>query len=344
MSSIIFRDKAAPIAQRNPKIRPFLFKSLLICLLVSFCLPVHADTAQIKLVTWNIANFWHQENIALRLDRKGQTLPGRTSQDYQKTSRIIREFQADLIALQEIGSPEAAEILFPAQRMKLLFSPRFQDKMNQNPDHLNSAKQRDIYTALAYRPKTLKLLKTERLRALTLPDLYPHLAISPLREPTIAQFHHIASNQQFWVVSLHLKSGCFRAKSPEKSRKSACQKLSRQAKLLQKWAQDKINQGQSVILMGDFNHQLDRGHASLRRLFQPSKSANAQSYFYKTPHKRKILCPAFSKTPRTTIDYILISNDLIKKADLSTDQLSYPIQDRDISDHCPIQADLRFRP
>ena len=344
MSSIIFRNKAAPNAQRNPKTRPFLFKSVLICLFVSICLPVHADTAQIKLATWNIANFWHQENIALRLDRNGQTLPGRTSQDYQKISTILQDFQADLIALQEIGSPKAAEILFPAKQMKLLFSPRFQDKKKLNPNHLNAAKYRDIYTALAYRPKTVKLLKTERLQALTLPDLYPHQPISPLREPTIGLFQHLISNQRFWVVSLHLKSGCFKAKSPEKSRKSACQKLSRQARLIQKWADTKIRAGEAVILMGDFNHQLDRGSASLRRLFQPAKSATITPYFYKIPHKQKILCPAFSKTPRTAIDYILISKSLIKKADLHTDQLSYPVSDRDISDHCPIRANLHFHP
>ena len=103
-----------------------------------FCgLPSRAQT--LRVATWNIENFWHVEGGIFAGPYKGRdTL--RYKDDYAALRATIEALDADVWALQEMGSPEAARALFPEDQWQLVFSARY-----------DRAAQRDIYTALAVR-------------------------------------------------------------------------------------------------------------------------------------------------------------------------------------------------
>ena len=75
--------------------------------------PTTSDHQSLRIATWNIANFWHMPNEHLRPQRNGNDGLQRTESDYNDIKSIISELDADVWGLQEIGSPEAAESLFP---------------------------------------------------------------------------------------------------------------------------------------------------------------------------------------------------------------------------------------
>ncbi len=92
---------------------------------ILFYRQVQAQDVPLHLVSWNIANLWHELDIALRLSHSGKRVAGRSAQDYTQLQHVITTLKADLLALQEIGSPQAARKLLEHHPYKIIFSPRF---------------------------------------------------------------------------------------------------------------------------------------------------------------------------------------------------------------------------
>ena len=82
-------------------------KTLLVALALVFPSLTHASAADLRIASWNIANLASQPNQALR----GHA---RSAEVYEHIKSVIGSLDADIIALQEIGSiPGAERVLGP---------------------------------------------------------------------------------------------------------------------------------------------------------------------------------------------------------------------------------------
>ncbi|MES0120500.1 hypothetical protein NKK52_31920 [Mesorhizobium sp. C277A] len=77
---------------------------------ILFCIPslAFAET-NIRLASWNIANFHHHVDVELRegIGTKRQQA------DFEALKRYAEGLAADVVALQEVGTQEAVARLFP---------------------------------------------------------------------------------------------------------------------------------------------------------------------------------------------------------------------------------------
>lgn len=91
-----------------------------------------------RVAIWNIANFWHVPGEYLRPGQDGGPGQIRTEPDFDAIRALAASLNADVIALQEIASPEAARIAFPEADYDLIFSDRFVTDLAANPDKLKA--------------------------------------------------------------------------------------------------------------------------------------------------------------------------------------------------------------
>lgn len=288
--------------------------------------PPAAPLARLRLATWNIANFWHVPGEHLRPAANGGPGLIRSAADYDAIRAVLADLDADVIALQEIASPDSARALFPAEDWDLVFSRRFDDEIAANPDLLVSDQTRDIYEALVVRRDAATVMATERIEL----DLL-HEDGRPVREGTAALLN--AGGFPFWVASVHLKSGCFT--DNDLTQRPDCRTLARQIPVLEDWLDGKSAAGQAVAVMGDFNRRLDRGGDVVREDLDDNDPVD----LFKVPHMQELVCTAFSATPSVSIDYILANEALWERVTVP-DIPKLDVHSGQVSDHCPVFVDL----
>ena len=282
----------------------------------------------LRFATWNIANFWHVEGEHLRPKRNGDPGQTRSAADYDAIRDVILKLDADVIGLQEIGSPDGVRLLFPSSDWDMVFSKRLTDDLATNPDQLDVDSERDIYTALVVKRGAARIVGTERIEL-------NNLGGSPdrNREGTAALLD--VNGQEVWVASIHLKSGCF---TDDIGSSDTCKTLARQIPILEDWLDAKSSAGIPVALLGDFNRQIDRGVDEVRKDLDDGQPVGV----FKFPHKEPLLCEAFKPTPRTSIDYVIVNEPLWEFVKQPIDTPNLNISDRQISDHCPVFVDVDF--
>jgi len=311
---------------------------LLVCLAIA---PVPASAADVRFATWNIANFWHVPGECLRPARDGGPGLIRLRSDLEGIRGVIGQLGADVIGLQEMASPEAVRALFPEDEWGLVFSGRLADDLAADPDKLESPSTRDIYTAIVYRKHLAEVIAVERLQDLSQPETGDDGETRYTREGTAARLR--IGDRAVWVASLHLKSGCVRANDlenhsdPERPwAERACKILAAQIPVLERWVDAKIAAGEHVILLGDFNRQLDRSDDAVRAELDDMDPAD----LFITPHRHEILCQAHRPQPQVKLDYVIISESLRERARLGNAAPTVPVISEKISDHCPIWLDI----
>lgn len=280
----------------------------------------------VRVATWNIANFWHVDGEHLRPRRDGSTGLVRDAEDYAAIRDVAATLDADIIGLQEMGSPDGVRTLFPESDWEMVFSRRLADDLLENPDKLSSDENRDIYTALVIRRDVATVLGTERIEL----DIRDSNGF-PVREGTAALID--IDGFQFWAASIHLKSGCFT--DNDLSEREACQMLARQIPILEDWIDRKSSQGQAVVLLGDFNRQLDRGIDQVRADLDDDDPVE----LFKLPHRQELVCEAFRPGPQVSIDYVIF-NELLWENVRVPETPKFDFSDPKISDHCPVFADI----
>jgi len=300
-----------------------------------------AQAADIRFATWNIANFWHVPGEYLRPARDGGPGLIRLRSDYDGLRAVIGQLGADLIGLQEIATPQAVRALFPEDEWGLVFSGRLKDELASDPDKLQRPGTRDIYTAIVYRKHLAEVIAVERLQELSLPETGDDGETHYTREGTAAKLR--IGGREVWVASVHLKSGCARANDLENHSdpdrpwvERACKILAAQIPVLERWVDTKIAAGEQVILLGDFNRQLDRSNDDVRADLDDKDPAD----LFITPHRHEILCKAHRPTPQVSVDYVIVSESLRGRARLGNPAPTVPVISEKISDHCPIWLDI----
>jgi endonuclease/exonuclease/phosphatase family metal-dependent hydrolase len=300
-----------------------------------------ASASDVRFATWNIANFWHVPGEYLRPARGGGPGLIRLRSDLAAIRAVIGQLGADVIGLQEMPSPQAVRALFPEEEWGLVFSGRLADDIADAPDKLDRPETRDIYTAIVYRKHLGEVVAVERLRGLSLAETSDDGEVRYTREGTAAKLR--IGKREVWVVSLHLKSGCAHPNDlethadPERPWvERACKMLAAQIPVLEQWVDEKIARGEHVILLGDFNRQLDRGNDAVRADLDDKDPAD----LLLTPHRQTILCPAHRHEPQVSVDYVIISESLREHARLGNRAPTVPVISEKISDHCPVWLDI----
>jgi endonuclease/exonuclease/phosphatase family metal-dependent hydrolase len=231
-----------------------------LCLAGTMVTPAIAE--DITFASWNIANLHHETGVALR---DGSF--AREDVDYERLAVIAVTLEADIIGLQEIGSPSALERIFPSSLYHLVVSDRYRDG-----DENRHADERDIFTAVAIskerfpsRP-AIETISAFSIQHIDLNQSKDGPSIRPTRAAIHVEFE--LEGQPISFLNVHMKSSChqfslrdvedqnFFNEKPFGSRFD-CRTLKAQLAILENWVELQSALGKRVVIAGDFNLRLN---------------------------------------------------------------------------------------
>ena len=341
--------------------RRFVSILLILCLLCFAHDPAMAQT-QLRIASWNLADLWHVEGELLRPPLPGRKKYPRRAQDFALLAAYGARLAADLIALQEIGSPQAARKIFPESEYHLLMSKRYQEQRAQN-------QPRDIYNAIAIRKNgKLQILKQQYYAPLAIAHYADDMTSYQMRGGVAVQLQ--MGDLVFWFLSIHLKSGCPNIfQSLFSPQKAACATLAQQTVALERWIDRHHAKGEYYVVGGDFNRylayekKLRSGYVKRDQLFTTLNDGHPKNFGPQKGEKLRLLrfpnvagnhtdCIVRHSEPAR--DYILLPVQLLSFVEITqTGQINYSQIPADkprsdlwtsrLSDHCPIFLDLTLR-
>ncbi|XQW83588.1 HAD family acid phosphatase [Thalassotalea piscium] len=264
---------------------------------------------------------WNTEHLAFPITDGCRP---RTEAETIKLKQYAKSLNADIVALQEVASAEAVEMLFPKSEWQIIMSKRADSESYDC--RKTGAKSTQQKVAFAVR-KNIEILNTQAFEALALqhPGLRYGLELtvkSPLGTLTL--------------LNVHMKSGCF-VDNYSRADSDACKTYAQQAPLLDKWAEQKEQTGMPYIILGDFNHRLSAPYNHLIR--QLSTNSNNSVSSLENLGADIIGCHPYYPAP---IDHILAGN-MPKKGLQKTVTMHY-FDDMSpkamLSDHCALSVEL----
>jgi endonuclease/exonuclease/phosphatase family metal-dependent hydrolase len=178
--------------------------------------PTSAAAETIKVATWNIENL---------------TEESRTVAELSMMADLVDILDADVIALQEVDGPEAAQLIFDPNEYEFHFSSQ------NNPQRTGFAIRRGV--------------------AFTANPDFEELDIGDVRRG--ADLTVTLDGQPLRLLSVHLKSFCHQDDldnvSPNDN--TDCGKLKRQIPILESWIEDRAQEGVPLVVLGDFNRRFN---------------------------------------------------------------------------------------
>lgn len=306
---------------------------------ILFCIPslAFAET-NIRLASWNIANFHHDVDVELRegIGTKRQQA------DFEALKRYAEELAADVVALQEIGTQGAVARLFPASEYQTFMESRY-------VEDTQAAASKDIYTAVVVR-------KRDDVKVLEQRDIIVGLQIADVDEDGGTHYTRRGTALKLdvfgtlvWVVSVHLKSSCSTQAAPDQ-RDTDCLIFWQQRLPLKEFIDERVAEDAAFIIAGDFNRRFRQSNfqdpmwrfLNGENLDEPLLVAHPETVTRK--------CPTRLGASTQPIDWIVMDAKVshwfkegsywetrYKFADVSA--AGGQGSDR-LSDHCPIQIDL----
>ncbi len=331
------------------KLLAFITSSVMICN-VSL-----ADPIPITFMTWNVENLWHKEGEFLRPKRDGSAGKIRTQNDYDSIAGTIASIDPVVVGLQELGNREAAEKILDS-KYELIFSERYIRDKAIKPNMTADPSLRDIYTALAFDANRASLIKSEYVGDLSITEPWsPHKT----RAGVAGLFS--MNGIEVWVLSIHLKSGCWERNDLDKYRSASyiplrkkedipsnksynyaaykdnsCWLLSKQKDILENWLDRKSSTKAEVVILGDFNRRLNNdGDYFLASI---NDRDPVSSTLFRSPFNIKPQCGVSTLTGiKGAIDFVLYTQKLFKNRVAITEEQKniINIKDPKASDHCP---------
>jgi len=298
--------------------------------------PTHAETA-LRIASWNIANLYEKAGEELR--------PGigtrRQEQDFEALKRYADALDADIVLLQEIGTPDAARRLFPENTYDIRMSSRYAEDIEAKKN------ENDIYTAIAVR-------KRDEIKVLGQRDIAGLQIINPedgryTRRGTALRLE--VNGTEMWVVSVHLKSSCSGVKSLDVSAKIDCQILWQQRTPLDSFIDERVADETAFVIGGDFNRRFRQFQFSDDPLWLALNDGNIdEPRLIAEPQTTTRKCPTRLGLTTQPIDWFLLDARIAEWfVDGSFWETRYSYADVQnaggkasdrLSDHCPIKMDL----
>lgn len=284
-------------------------KFILSCLITASLLNSPNAKAEIlKVATWNV------EWLLTQKDLKKTTIPNnvilRNTKDFKRLLTYIHKLNADIIALQEVGSIETLQEIIPKEQYLFFISD---DLIAQ-------------HTAIAIRKNPNYSI--ERHVDVSALSHIEHTHI--LRSGLDITIHTKKDSLRLLVV--HLKSGC--QSYLLNSRKMDCIILKQQIPFLQEWIQARIKEQQAFIILGDFNRNISVNDDFFKSL-SPSSPLTIPTAKFATPcWGGGYFIDGFILDPKA-------SNWIING---SLRVMTYTEKDNDsqklLSDHCPVSIKI----
>ncbi|MDO6426856.1 HAD family acid phosphatase [Thalassotalea sp. 1_MG-2023] len=281
---------------------------------------VSTTTAQTKPQGLVVAT-WNTEHLAFPIS---DGCRARTEAETTQLKQYAKSLNADIVALQEVASSEAVELLFPKSEWNIIISTRADSKTYDC--RKTAAKSTQQKVAFVVR-KDIEILNTKAFDALA------------LQRPGLRYGLELTINSPFGAMTLlnvHMKSGCF-VDNYSRADSDACNIFAQQAPLLDKWAEKKERTGMPYMILGDFNHRLSAPYNHLTR--QLSANENNSTSSLENLGADIIGCHPYYPAP---IDHILAGN-MPEKGLQKTVTMHY-FDDMSpkamLSDHCALSVEL----
>ncbi len=298
-----------------------------------------AAAENLRVAAWNIADFHHELGVEARPDIGTR----RYTADFNALKRYARTLGADVVALQEIATEEAARLLYPESEFWLFMSSRYTEEQAAGVGS-------GIYTAIAVR-------KGAGITPVTQADLHG-LQVNPLpSDPEQARPTRRGTavlldvhGSKLWVLSVHLKSSCPTVLKLDQSIQRSCQLLWQQRLVLKRWMDERRLRGEEFIVAGDFNRRFgqlkDRGLLWKYLADVQEEGDEPTVVRYPTTETRK--CTTRKGQSPHPIDWFFVSPDLnLRTVKRSYREVRWSRADTDrhgqrLSDHCPIRIDFEY--
>ena len=201
----------------------------MILFLVFLLLASPAGAAELKVATWNLE--WLTRRPAGDPALPPDVTP-KGAEDMPLLRRYATALDADVVALQEVDGPEAAALVFSADRWELFFT--------------NDAVVQRVGFAVR------RGLVVERNADLVALDPDPR---APHRLRSGADITVVLPGARLRLLAVHLKTGCFEAALTSGNRN--CRTLRRQVAPIQGWIAQRRAEGVGFVILGDFNRVMD---------------------------------------------------------------------------------------
>lgn len=306
--------------------------------------PPRVAAGRLRLATWNIEYLIEPATYAALQGscvRYGGRVPGsdrkipcaivprldRKPEDFAALARYIRELDADVLAIEEVDGPGAANLIMTG------YDYCFTSRANVQKNGIA------IRRGIPYRCEAdyLPLSLGDTVRRGTVVTLFP------------------GTRREFTLMAVHLKSGCPEGPLTD-GKNPACAILAQQLPFLKQWIDAQARAGRRFGLLGDFNRRisLEQGGASdaagrplnLWSTINDGRPPDAAltAVTLGAPFRKCIPTDEYD----SYIDLIVLGRKLA--ADIVPDSFQRVVYSPDdagrydrLSDHCPVGIELRLR-
>jgi endonuclease/exonuclease/phosphatase family metal-dependent hydrolase len=211
--------------------------------LLILLLPLPAQSAELKVATWNLDWLTTRPTGDPRLPADITT---RSDEDFARLSQYALELNADLVGIEEVDGLSAASKIFPKDRYSV----------HMTQDHVLQRVGIVVRRGLPYNVNPdVTALGANHLRSGA--DITLHLGGSELR-----------------VLAVHLKRGC-PGVPMAKAKTQDCQALKDQIGPLTDWIAERKTEAVPFIILGDFNRWMDGKDTFLATLRQAAPLVRA---------------------------------------------------------------------
>jgi endonuclease/exonuclease/phosphatase family metal-dependent hydrolase len=290
------------------------------CVYVALALSLLADpsvASDLKISAWNM------EHLA---EHNGEGCRPRQDQDYESARKYARLLDADIIAVQEVGSVGAVARVFDPTKYNIEVAIQdLRAGYECDRDNPNSGKSTPQLTGFAIR----KGIAYERNTDFEALDVSKNNSLRSGVDITVK------GQKPVRLLSVHLKASC--PSQPLTGDKRDCKILLKQQPILEEqWMEARYRAGAAFIVLGDFNRHLLSQGDEFSALTNDGEPAGL-----KLKSLSAIKAVQCSKKYPKRIDHIVVDDraNAFVKAD-SFQVLTFADGD-DPSDHCPISAVFR---
>ncbi|MGN8274733.1 endonuclease/exonuclease/phosphatase family protein [Pseudomonas sp. SMN5] len=320
-------------------------KTLNLALLL-FCFPYSALAETLTFATWNLA--WQRsaplsqsqfdECIKIKPAKREQleeTHPYRweckSPAQIEDLKAVAKKLNADVIAVQEVESPQALQQIWPKDEYDFYVNMR--SPWIQRTGFV-------VRRSSGFEVGTMGDIES-------LGDAFENHARHGTELPVTI------NGMTTKLLSVHLKSGCFdhalnsgyATQRDKASGVITCEVLKKQAPALEAWLDSSIKSGFPSMIIGDFNRRFD---TPIERKSDPEVSLFAElsdgepsaAQLFRPSEGFKALSECRGGGSKWLIDHALMSSDL-REHYVTGSLLEFPVPLKG-SDHCPVSFKMKF--
>ncbi|WP_395338478.1 HAD family acid phosphatase [Ningiella sp. W23] len=269
----------------------------------------------LRVATWNV------EHLAYPIDTGCKP---RTKDEIDAMRAYIERVDADIYALQEVGSERAVRMLFPQDQWQVFMSPR----QDSEPYTCRRSGRTSTQQKLAYAVRNeLGVNSIQGIDAfgLDMPGLRYGLEMN-----VSTAFGDIS------ILNVHMKSGCF-VDNYSRSDREDCAVFAKQTPVLDGWIEGKERENSPYLLLGDFNHRLSAPYNHLTQQLFTNTDGSASSLVNTTADL--IGCHPYYPAP---IDLVFVGEMPVSALTFKSQAHDFDNMEVDemLSDHCAVSLDI----